>query len=351
MDPVTHQIVIDGAVAGDAERSVDCTEDQTLLDAFLRNGVYLPNSCNQGTCGTCKVRLCTGSVDTPDIPDTVLGADDRAAGHVLACQSRPRSAARIVVDTASVSGPAHRLRDVDGTVTALRRVAEDTVAMHLELDEPLEFSAGQYVEVEIPGTGHRRQYSMANTPSENSTLEFHIRRVPGGAATDNWIFAELAVDHRVRVRGPWGDFVHDDATDAPLVLVAGGTGLAPLKAIARQALTINPDHEIHVYHGVRHQGDLYDLDFWAELTRNHPHVRFTPCLSREEWDGRRGYVGDALLEDFASLRGYVGYLCGPPAMVDATVKACKRRRMAGRNINRERYSAAATTPESTELTA
>lgn len=330
----THAI----EVAGSATGSVRCADDQRLLDAFLRNGVYLPNSCNQGTCGTCKVKVLGGIVDAPTPSETVLSVDEQTAGYVLACQSTPRSDARIEVPLGAADGPQHRLRDVTGTVRAIDTVADDTLAVDVELDSPLEFSAGQYVELTVPGTDQVRQYSMANPPGDGRSLEFHIRRVDGGLATDGWIFDSLAHGHTIDIRGPWGDFLHDPGHEGPLILLAGGTGLAPLKSIARHALDLDPDREIHLYHGVRRAGDLYDVEFWEALAAERPGVHYTPCLSREDGFGRHGYVGDVLLDDFESLRGYSAYLCGPPAMVDAGVKACKRRRMAGRLIHREKYT-------------
>lgn len=336
----SYQISV--STGSEAPISVDCGTDQTLLDAFLRNGVYLANSCNQGTCGTCKVRLVHGVVDCPDISDTVLGDADRAAGYVLACQSRPCAESAIAVDSAdSTTGPRHRLVDRRGTVTELDVIATDTVAVVVDIDEPLEFSAGQYVELAIPGSAAWRPYSMANPPSQNHRLEFHVRRVPGGAATDKWIFTDLSVGDEVHSRGPWGDFVHVDDTDERLLLLGGGTGLAPLKSIALQALSENPERQIDVYHGVRYEDDLYDVDFWTDASRDHVGLTYTPCLSRGDWSGRTGYVGDAVLADFGSLRGHRAYLCGPPEMVDAGVKACKRRRMPSRNIHREKYTSAA----------
>ena len=334
-------------VVGAASASVTCTEDQPLLDAFLRNGVYLPNSCNQGTCGTCKVCLCSGTVDAPEVPETVLGADDQARGFVLACQSRPRSDTTIEVEAPEQTGPRHRLRDVVGTVHGIETVAHDTVTVLVDIDEPLDFSAGQYMEIAVPGTGEWRQYSMANPPASASRLEFQIRRVTGGVATDGWIFGGLDVGHELEMRGPWGDFAYEpdaDEPETPMLLLAGGTGLAPLTSIAVQALTDDPDREIHLYHGVRHEADLYHQQFWREVAERHRGLTYVPCLSRSEWDGRTGYVGDAVLDDFASLRGYVAYLCGPPAMVDAGVKACKRRRMPARNIRREKYTPSGLVP-------
>lgn len=327
-------------VSGSDPKTVDCGDDQRLLDAFLRSGVYLPNSCNQGTCGTCKVKVLCGSVDQPTPSETVLSADEQTAGYVLACQSTPRSDAQIEVPLDAGSGPQHALRDLIGVVREIREVADETMSVHVELDAPLDFSAGQYIEFRVPGTDDVRQYSMANPPSRPDRLEFHIRRVSGGRATDGWIFDSLRHGHPIEMRGPWGDFVHDRDVDAPMILLAGGTGLAPLKSIALEALSVDPDREIHLYHGVRYRRDLYDVEFWEALAQNHSGVSYVPCLSREDGPGRRGYVGDALVADFDSLRGHVAYLCGPPAMVDAGVKACKRRRMPGRNVHREKYTPA-----------
>ncbi|GAB93574.1 2Fe-2S iron-sulfur cluster-binding protein [Gordonia rhizosphera] len=327
-------------VAGSDPRTVEVAGDQRLLDAFLRNGVYLPNSCNQGTCGTCKVKVLRGIVEQPTPSETVLSADEQTSGYVLACQSTPKSDVEIEVPLDAGCGPRHVLRDLTGKVHEIREVADDTVALTVRLDDPLEFSAGQYVEITVPGTGEVRQYSMANPPRSDDHLEFHVRRVGGGLATDGWIFDSLAEGHAVEMRGPWGDFVHDADADGPMILLAGGTGLAPLKSIALHALELDPEREIHLYHGVRYRSDLYDVEFWESLADRHPGVHYTPCLSREEGFGRHGYVGDVLVEDFDSLRGFSAYLCGPPAMVDAGVKACKRRRMPGRSIHREKYTPA-----------
>ncbi|MFW0793598.1 2Fe-2S iron-sulfur cluster-binding protein [Gordonia sp. CPCC 205515] len=333
-------------VVGSATQSVECSDDQRLLDAFLRSGVYLPNSCNQGTCGTCKVKVLCGIVDSPTPSETVLSADEQTAGYVLACQSTPRSDAQIEVPLDTGAGPRHELRDLVGVVREIREVADETVSVHVELDAPLDFSAGQYIEFTVPGTAAVRQYSMANPPSSGELLEFHVRRVADGLATDGWIFDSLQRGHQIEMRGPWGDFVHDPDADGPMILLAGGTGLAPLKSIALHAMALDPAREIHLYHGVRYRSDLYDVDFWADLADRHPGVHYTPCLSREGGHGRRGYVGDIVIEDFTTLRGYSAYLCGPPAMVDAGVKACKRRRMSGRSIHREKYTPAPVAAES-----
>ncbi|MDV6281034.1 2Fe-2S iron-sulfur cluster-binding protein [Rhodococcus jostii] len=319
---------------------VECRPDQPLLDAFLRGSVWMPNSCNQGTCGTCKLRVVSGEVDHGLSPEHTLTRAEREQGFALACQATPCSDTVVErLDTAP-AGTVHALRDVVGTVSAIEDVARDTRRVLVTLDSPLEFSAGQYVELRVPGTDHRRQYSMANTPGESKQLEFHIRRQPGGVATDGWVFGTLSVGERVEMAGPLGDFRLDPEDAGPMILLGGGTGLAPLKSMVRQALTSAPDRAIHLYHGVREAADLYDMELFREWERAHPGFRYVPCLSDQSWSGRSGYVTDAFVEDFDTCRGYSGYLCGPPAMVDAGVKAFKRRRMAPRRIFREKFTPA-----------
>ncbi|MBO4240351.1 2Fe-2S iron-sulfur cluster-binding protein [Pseudonocardia alni] len=333
-----------------AGRRVTCGPDQSVLDAFLRAGAWMPNSCNQGTCGTCKVRVLSGEVDHRDSPLGTLTEDERSAGLALACQARLRSDAEV-----APSGPGggsagrrtHPLRDLDAVVVDIEDMARDTRRVRLGLADPLAFHAGQYVELTVPGSGARRQYSLANVADDDQALELHVRLVPGGTATDRWIFDGLAVGDRVRAAGPLGDFFldpEDDDGGEPMVLIGGGTGLAPLLGIVRTALAGRPGREILLYHGVRGAADLYDLDLLARLSEAHPNVNVVPVLSHESPpDGtfyRTGLPTDLFLDDVGSARGWSGWLCGPPAMVEAGVRAFKRRRMAPRLIHRETFTPA-----------
>jgi NAD(P)H-flavin reductase/ferredoxin len=333
------------AVISAGARRVACESDQSILEAFLRAGVWMPNSCNQGTCGTCKLQVVTGSVDHGASPLDTLTAEERAAGLALACQARPVGDAEVSLGGEDDARATHPLRDLTATVVGIEDVARDTRRILLGLDEALAFSAGQYVELVIPGSGVRRQYSLANTAEEDRVLELHVRRVPGGVASDGWLFGPLAIGDRVELTGPLGDFhmPPDTAGDGgePMVLIGGGTGLAPLVAIARTALARRPEREVVLYHGVRGEADLYDEDRFAELAATYPGFRFVPVLSAQPQPGRRsGYPTDAFVEDIASARGWSGWLCGPPAMVEAGVKAFKRRRMAPRLIHREKFTPA-----------
>ncbi|WP_371053475.1 2Fe-2S iron-sulfur cluster-binding protein [Rhodococcus gordoniae] len=319
-------------------RTVPCEPGQTVLDAFLRSGQWMPNSCNQGTCGTCKIRIHSGEVDHRNSPEQTLTPDERAAGYALACQTTPCSDAVLDTPAGQDTTGTHTLRDLVATVIEVRDIAAETRRVLLTADEPLEFSAGQYVELTVPGTSVRRRYSLANPPSEPKLLELHVRRQPGGIASD-WIFGSIEVGERVEITGPYGDFTFDAESAGPMALLGGGTGLAPLKGIVRHALVLNPDREVLLYHGVRTCADVYDADFFRELEARHPGFRYVTCVSRETGGDREGYVTDAFVEDVSSAKEFTGYICGSDAFVEASVKSFKRRRMSPRRIRRERFTA------------
>jgi phenol hydroxylase P5 protein len=327
---------------------LDVGADQTILDAALRANAWIPHSCTQGTCGSCKLLVREGAVNHRESPEYTLTCDERGRGMALACMATPCSDL-VVEPTGSVdeSIPRHPLRDFTGTVVELSDIAARTRRLVVELDDDLAFNAGQYCELLVPGTTVGRQYSMANPPGDTRRLEFHIKLTPGGLATENWVFATLAVGERISLRGPLGQFHLVAEQEQSAILIGGGTGLAPLKSIARHALEHRLIPEIHLYHGGRTRDDLYDVDFFTALAEEHSGFHYHPVLSEEQWDGATGLVTDAVLDDFSSCKGMSGFLCGPPPMIDAGVKALKRRRMAPRLIFREEFTPALPTSVST----
>ncbi len=322
-------------------RQVECREDQTILDACLRAGVWLPHSCTHGTCATCKSEILEGEVDHGEASAFALMDFERDAGKTLTCCARPRSDVVLEADVdVDENVPVHPVRDFTGTVVALDDVARDTRRLVVEPDADLAFDAGQCVRFTVPGSGEVRTYSLAGPPTEARRLEFHVRRSPGGAATDGWIFKDLAVGDRVPLSGPYGRFVLRTERDEPAVLVAGGTGLAPIKSMIRDALE-NGAYQGHLtlYQGARTREWMYDVEYFQDLERRYPdRFRYRPCLSEEEAEGfAAGLVTDVLAADHPSLRGHVGYVCGPPAMVEAALKTLMSRRLFPRDIYREDF--------------
>jgi phenol hydroxylase P5 protein len=332
-------------------REVTCREDQTILDACLRAGVWVPHSCTHGTCATCKAEVLDGEVDHGEASSFALMDFERDEGKTLLCVCKPRSDVVIEADVdVDEDIPVHPVEDYVGTLMAMDEVALDTRRLIIELDRDLTFNAGQYMALSIPGSdGVTRTYSMANVPTEPRTLEFQIRRTVGGLATDGWIFANLAVGDTIRLSGPYGRFVLRSDRPEPAVLIAGGTGLAPIASMIRHALENGLEDVGHLtlYQGARTREWMYDVDRFRLLEAQFPD-RFTyrPCLSEEEAEGfASGMVTDVLNADHETLKGYIGYVCGPPAMVEASLKTLMLKRLFPRDIYKEEFldmSAAAT---------
>lgn len=333
----THAVRIEGT-----EGSVEVARGQSILDAALRANKWLPHSCTQGTCGTCKLKVLAGTVDHRDSSDYVLTEEERAKGTALSCRSTPCT--DLVVEPIGAIAddvPRHPLRDYPGRVVELAEIAADTRRLVVELDEDMAFNAGQYCELVVPNSGGvGRQYSMANPPSEPRRLEFHVKLTAGGLATEGWIFRTLAVGDRLDLRGPLGQFHLVAPQDEPAILIGGGTGLAPLKAIVRHALEGGLIPELYLYHGGRRQADLYDVEYFTDLAQRHGNFHYRPAISDETWSGATGLITDVVVDDFRSCKGLSAFLCGPPAMIEAAVKALKRRRMAPRLIRREEFTVA-----------
>lgn len=322
-------------------RDIDCRDDQTILDACLRSGVWLPHSCTHGTCATCKVEVLDGDVDHGESSSFALMDFERDEGKTLVCCAFPQSDVTIEADVdVDEDIEVHPVDDYTGTIVQIEDIAKDTKRVVVELDRDLFFNAGQYIKFAVPGSGVDRTYSMANPPTENRQLEFQIRKVDGGACTDGWIFKTLQVGEKVELSGPYGRFVLHVGDDAPAVMIAGGTGLAPIASMIKHALDNGEyDGEITLYQGARTQEWLYDVDLFRELQEEYPdQFTYRPCLSEEEVEGfAHGMVTDVLEADHETLRGHKGYLCGPPAMVEAALKALMGRRLFPRDIFREDF--------------
>ena len=332
-------------------REVTCREDQTILDACLRAGVWVPHSCTHGTCATCKAELLEGEVDHGEASSFALMDFERDEGKVLLCTARPQSDVIIEADVdVDETIPTHPVDDYVGTLVSMEEVATDTRRLVIELDRDLAFNAGQYMSLQVPNSpGVSRTYSMANSPGQARTLEFQIRKVGGGLGTDGWIFKDLKVGDAINLSGPYGRFVLREDRDDPAIMIAGGTGLAPMASMIRRALIEGEGEVSHItlYQGARTREWLYDVDLFRELEAEYPD-RFTyrPCLSEEEADGFAfGMVTDVLNADHETLKGHVGYVCGPPAMVENALKTLMLKRLFPRDIFKEEFldaSAAAT---------
>lgn len=292
---------------------------QTVLEAAQAAGLLLPHGCRDGACGSCKGRVLAGEVDYGHATDDALPAAERSAGYALFCCARPRSdlvlEARNVVRAGDIP-----VKKLPGRVQKLELLAPDVMRIELKLpaSEPFRFRAGQYIDI-VLADGGRRSFSIANPPQDAGRLELHVRRIDGGRFTAH-VFETMKERDILRFEGPLGSFWLREDSARPIVMVAGGTGFAPIKGIIEYAIAIGLRRPITLYWGARDRAGLY-LDALARSWEGMlPDFRYIPVLSDppagEAWDGRRGLVHQAVLEDFADLSGHEAYVCGAPVMVD-----------------------------------
>ena len=320
-------------------RTIECAGEQTILDACLRNGIWIPHACSRGTCGTCKADLLRGTADMGDESQTCITKGEVRDGKILLCSAVPTSDATVEVRLTS-TGPLrlYPVRDYTGWVTAIEECAHETRRLYVELDQPLDFVAGQYVTLRVPGREVRRSYSLANPPTDRRRIELHVRREPGGEATDGWLFRNVELGEELNISGPYGSFLLRTDRPEPAIMIAGGTGLAPIKSMIREVLERGHPQRLYLFQGARSRADLYDVDFFQHMATAYPRqFTYVPCLSDEDWEGAHGRVTDVVTEHFGRARGHVAYVCGPRPMVEAAIKALVALRVPTRDIYRETF--------------
>ncbi len=302
------------------ETSFSCDGGETILEAALRQGHILPYSCRNGTCSSCKAVLVSGEVDEGDVDPGALTDTERAAGKVLLCQARPKTDVVIRArEAAAASGIAIKLMPC--RVTAMDKVAHDVMVLKLALPkvQTLEFLAGQYIDI-LMRDGRRRSFSIASRPEPGTDLELHIRHVPGGRFS-NQVFESMKPRDLLRFEGPLGTFFLREENPSDVILVAGGTGFAPIKSIVEDALAKDIKRPMHIFWGVRAKRDLYMADLCLSWAAEHEHIKFTPVLSEpgedDDWSGATGFVHEAVVNTYQDLASVEVYASGPPPMIDA----------------------------------
>lgn len=323
--------------------AIEVAEGQTMLDACLRAGIYLPHACGHGLCGTCKVEVQDGEVDHGSASSFALMDFEREGGKTLACTASLLSDVTIEAEI-DEDPDARRLpvRDFTGTVVALDNLTHDVKRVVLALEgAPLEFQPGQYVNLTLPGVEGTRAFSIANPPGDGHALELQVRLVPGGAGT-TFVHHKLAVGDKLAFSGPYGHFFVRESRGGPLLFLAGGTGVSSPRSMILDLLARGYSAPITLIHGVRTEADLYGADEFGALAATHANFRYVPALSQapegDGWAGERGFVHEVAARLFDNLfEGQTAYLCGPPPMIEACVQALMRGRLFEKHIFTERF--------------
>ncbi|MGB1309674.1 MAG: CDP-6-deoxy-delta-3,4-glucoseen reductase [Leucothrix sp.] len=302
-----------------SNHAFEIADNETVLDAALRNGLMFPYSCRGGSCGTCFGKVLAGDIAFPDGLPLGLMASDQAQGQALFCCAVAKS--DLTIDVREVrSRDEVRVKTLPAQVKSLNRLAADVMEVRLALpaSESLPFRAGQYIDFLLRHR-KRRAFSIANAPNQDGILELHIRLVPGGEFTER-VFNQFQIKSLVRIEAPLGDFYIREASNRPLLMIAGGTGFAPIKAMIEQLRLEQDTRPIHLYWGARTLNDLYHQSL-AQSWITSGQFYFTPVLSQptatDRWQGRQGYVHEAVAADYPNLTGFDVYIAGPPQMIVA----------------------------------
>ncbi|MES2786878.1 MAG: CDP-6-deoxy-delta-3,4-glucoseen reductase [Pseudomonadota bacterium] len=316
-------------------RAFTVDSGQAILPAAIAQGVGMPYGCKDGACGSCKCKKLEGTVVHGAHQTKALSPEEEAAGYILTCCGVPQT--DVVLESRQVTDEsAFPIRKMPSRVLSLERKSHDVMLVRLQLpaNDTMRYHAGQYVEF-ILRDGARRSYSMANAPhtmvradaaavpgqaAAAPAIELHIRHMPGGKFTDH-VFTAMKEKEILRVEGPYGSFYLREESDKPMILLASGTGFAPIKAVIEQMQFKGVTRPATLYWGGRRPADLY-LDDWVQgKLAEMPNLKYVPVISNalpeDNWTGRTGFVHRAVLEDFPDLSGHQVYACGAPIVVDS----------------------------------
>lgn len=294
--------------------------DSAILDDALIHGLNFPYGCQKGFCGKCKATIIEGEVDYEgDVPNGIT-PEEVAEGMALLCQCRAKSDISLVVDELD-SAADIEVKNLPCKVESIKHLNHDVTQIMLKIPgaESLQYLAGQYIDLIHPDF-EPRAFSIANAPTNSSFIELHVRQIENGKFT-NFVFNKLEEKSLLRIEGPKGDFFFREDSKKPVILVAGGTGLGPIKSIIEHAIATQLNRQIYLYWGVRDEVDLY-MDLPEKWANEYSNIHFVPVLSEpnDAWQGKTGFVHESVLSDFEDLTGYEVYACGPPNMVKAVAK-------------------------------
>jgi phenol hydroxylase P5 protein len=334
-------------------QTIDIAEGQTVLDACLRAGVWLPHACGHGLCGTCKVQTLAGEIGHGEASPFALMDFEREEAKCLACCATPMSDLTIEADVdPEPDALCLPLMDFTAEVTRIEALTPTIKGVFLRVEgaEALRFQPGQYVNVWIGREATPRAFSIASAPSADE-IELNIRLVPGGSAT-TYVHAQLAVGERLQLCGPLGRFFVRKRDPRPLLFLAGGSGLSSPRSMILDLLEAGDTRQIVLVQGARTVDELYYRDAFEALAAQYDHFTYLPVLSAEPlesaWGGARGYVHEVAARHFGhDFRGWRAYLCGPPPMIESCIAALMQGRLFEKDIFTEKFLSAADASQAT----
>ncbi len=302
---------------------------ETLLNAAFRQGIALPHGCKEGQCSACKCILTDGDADMLRYSTFALNDGEKDSGHILLCRARAYSdlAVELLNYDEELLSRSIAVKTFRGNITRIAHLTHDIRNIEIELEAPLKFWAGQYVDITVTTQGGEtitRSFSMANPPLQAKKLEFIIKKYPEGKFSGELDSGGVKLGAAVSVVGPYGTCFRREGRDGPLILVGAGSGMSPVWSILNDHINSGERRPVYFFYGARTRADLFYVEEIESLCSAHPEVSFIPVLSHAgddaDWQGERGFVHervDAKLKEL-DLDGVADvYACGPPPMIDA----------------------------------
>jgi len=313
-------------------KSFQSNGEVSVLDGALSYGLNFPYGCQNGFCGKCKAVILNGEIEYDGEIPSAITEEEVEANMALLCQCKAKSDLYIAVDELDALANIE-VRSIPCRVEEINHLNHDVIQILLKIPgaQSLQYLAGQYLDLEHSDF-EPRAFSIANAPVNSNLIELHVRLVEDGKFT-NYIFNSLAEKTILRIEGPKGDFFLREESEGPIIMIAGGTGFGPIKAIIEHLVAINSESVVYLYWGVRDEEDIYSKlpSEWAEKS---PKIQFVPVLSEASgvWQGERGFVHESVMRDFADLSDYEVYACGPPVMVKAAAKGFLEQGLSKKNF-------------------
>ena len=327
--------------------TIEVEEDQKLLDAALRAGIWLPYACNHGVCGTCKVEVLEGDVDHNEASAFALMDVERDEGKTLACCATLLSDIVMEADIEEEEDALNlSVEDFVGTVTKIEDLTPTVKGIWLEIPgDGIEFQAGQYLNLNIPGVEIPRAFSLANPPSEKNVIELNVRHVEGGQAT-TYLHERLSTGDKLTFTAPLGRFFVRKSAPEPIIFLAGGSGLSSPKSMIIDLLENGDDRKTTLVYGARNQSELYYFSLFTRLAEEYDNFHYLTALSDpaagDDWEGARCFVHELAEQRFDKcFEGHKAYLCGPPPMIDSCITSLMRGRLFEEHIFMENFFTAA----------
>jgi len=332
-------LLFEKVMGGAEERTITVNHDtlipvvgnETALNSLSQNKIYLPSACGgKGSCGTCKFRLIDYHEPPKPTEISFLSKDEVENGVRLSCQTKVTTDLKILLPPGLLNAKVFQSK-----VVKIERMTYDIKMVRFELTEPMHFKPGQYAQIMVPGFEEDRAYSIASDSKNPYIIELIIRQVPHGLAS-TYVNQVLKVGDKVRITGPFGDFFLHEESTKPIIMIAGGSGKAPIRSIIYRLIDKGFDREATYFFGARTQADLYLTDYFMDISKQFKNFTYVPALSHlpkeDDWAGERGLITDVVGKYTKDLSNHEAYLCGSPGMIDACIKVLKSKGMKEENI-------------------